>query len=115
MVGTPLPAGCLLALEGIDGCGKSTQAELLLGWLRERRPDGKVELLPTGQILIDAAAEKQAEIAALLDSIASRSVAETPTITLRYWVLFGVVGAEQQTAVPPMLDGVVREWESAHG
>jgi dTMP kinase len=45
MVGTPQPAGCLLALEGIDGCGKSTQAELLLGWLRERRPDGKVELL----------------------------------------------------------------------
>ncbi len=51
----------------------------------------------------------------MLDSIASQSVAETPTITLRYWVLFGVVGAEQQTAVPPMLDGVIREWEAAHG
>ena len=76
---------------------------------------GRVEMLPTGQILIDAAAEKHAEIAALLDSIASQSVAETPTITLRYWVLFGVVGTENQTALPPMLDGVIREWESAHG
>ena len=76
---------------------------------------GRVEMLPTGQILIDAAVEKHAEIAALLDSIASQSVTETPTITLRYWVLFGVVGTENQTALPPMLDGVIREWESAHG
>ncbi|MDP1760603.1 MAG: dTMP kinase, partial [Deltaproteobacteria bacterium] len=28
--------GVLLALEGVDGCGKSTQAELLASALRER-------------------------------------------------------------------------------
>jgi len=28
--------GVLLALEGVDGCGKSTQAELLAAALRER-------------------------------------------------------------------------------
>jgi len=45
--------GCLLALEGIDGCGKSTQAELLLGWLRERHPGRPVKLLrePGGSAL----------------------------------------------------------------
>ena len=94
--------------------------EVLRGILRaELEPTspayGRVEMLPTGQILIDASSEKQVEIAALLGSIASRVVAETPTITLRYWVLFGVLDAEQQTAVPPMLDGVIREWEAAHG
>jgi dTMP kinase len=31
----PVPRGRLLALEGIDGCGKSTQAGLLADWLGE--------------------------------------------------------------------------------
>ena len=114
------PALSELQLYDVEAEYRQEVFEVLRGILRGNiSPSapayGRVEMLPTGQILIDAAAEKQAEIAALLDSIASRSVAETPTITLRYWVLFGVVGAEQQTAVPPMLDGVVREWESAHG
>lgn len=32
-------------LDGIDGCGKSTQAETLVAWLRERGPGGAGEVL----------------------------------------------------------------------
>jgi len=50
-------AGLFITLEGIDGCGKSTQAELLAGWLREsgravlltREPGGT----PVGQTIRD--------------------------------------------------------------
>ena len=39
--------GVLLALEGIDGCGKSTQAELLASALRERGLEGVLTCEPT--------------------------------------------------------------------
>jgi dTMP kinase len=38
-------AGLSLALEGIDGCGKSTQAKRLLAWLRDREPAREVTLV----------------------------------------------------------------------
>ncbi|MFT7461684.1 MAG: dTMP kinase [Pseudohongiellaceae bacterium] len=37
--------GCLIALEGIDGCGKSTQGGRLIQWLQERDPGRSVVLL----------------------------------------------------------------------
>jgi len=45
MVAEAHASGLLIALEGIDGCGKSTQAERLLSWLRERDPGRPVTLL----------------------------------------------------------------------
>lgn len=37
--------GLLLAFEGIDGCGKTTQARCLHEWLVEQRPDCRTHLL----------------------------------------------------------------------
>ena len=45
MVEGALASGLLIALEGIDGCGKSTQADRLVLWLRERDPGRPVTLL----------------------------------------------------------------------
>lgn len=45
MVAAEPASGCLIALEGIDGCGKSTQAERLIPWLRDRDPGRAVHLL----------------------------------------------------------------------
>jgi dTMP kinase len=39
------PAGLLLAFEGIDGCGKSTQAARAVEWLRRTHPDRRTTLL----------------------------------------------------------------------
>jgi hypothetical protein len=78
--------------------------------------NGRVKLLPSGQILVDTATdERQAEIAALMEAIASRAPAETPTVSLRYWVLRGLPGTDDAADLPAALDGVVRELEAVHG
>jgi dTMP kinase len=38
-------AGLLLAFEGVDGCGKTTQARLLQTWLEEQEPRRSTRLL----------------------------------------------------------------------
>jgi dTMP kinase len=38
-------AGRLLAFEGIDGCGKTTQARLMQDWLAEQQPECNTQLL----------------------------------------------------------------------
>jgi len=42
-----MPAGFLIALEGIDGAGKTTQARLLVKWLREKGFDARYTYEPT--------------------------------------------------------------------
>ncbi|MGD8339242.1 MAG: hypothetical protein PVH89_00590 [Gammaproteobacteria bacterium] len=77
---------------------------------------GSVQLLPTGQILVDTYSDaRQEEIRAVLEAIASKEPEPTPTIRLRYWVLHGVAGAEDASDLPSTLDDVVRELEDVHG
>lgn len=76
---------------------------------------GRVEMLPSGQIVVDASPQRHAEIAALLQAIDREGVAEAPTVTLVYWALVGVPGTEDGGNVPPVLEPVTRQLEARHG
>lgn len=77
---------------------------------------GSVSLLPTGQLLVDTYTDaRQAEVAAVLAAIASSEPEETPTVTLRYWVLQGEPGQEDAAGLPGSLAGVIDELEAVHG
>jgi hypothetical protein len=78
-------------------------------------PPGRVELLPSGQILVDSSPERHEEILAVLNAIDRQAPPDTPSVSLRYWVLFATAGAQDDGEVPPILSGVVRELESARG
>lgn len=75
-----------------------------------------VELLPTGQLLVEAPAAAQTQIAAVLKVIAARGAAPTPRVTLQYWVIYGAPGkpAAADAALKP-LDAVVQQLQRAHG
>ena len=75
---------------------------------------GKVEILPNGQLVVDTASdERQDEVAAILASIARNRPAETPSVSLRYWL----IGSDPDagTAPPPILSGVLSELAAVHG
>jgi dTMP kinase len=75
--------GFFITLEGMDGCGKSTQARLLLPWLRKRLDSGKTVFsrepggTPLGRrirsILLDPRSESLAPMAELLLYCADRA------------------------------------------
>jgi hypothetical protein len=75
---------------------------------------GRVEILPNGQLVVDTVTdERQDEVAAILAAIARNRPAETPTITLRYWILD--TAADTGTTPPPILAGVLGELVAVHG
>jgi hypothetical protein len=77
---------------------------------------GRVAMLPTGQILVDASEARHAEIEAVLEAIQRHDPADAPSISLRYWVLFATPAVpDGNDRLPPMLDSVARELEAAHG
>jgi hypothetical protein len=74
------------------------------------------ELLPTGQLLVEAPAASQSQIAAVLKAIAARNVAPAPRVTLQYWVLYGAPGKPDavDASLKP-LNAVLQELKRAHG
>ena len=76
---------------------------------------GRVQLLPTGQILIDTTAETHEEIEKLLAEIKARQTGATPRVTLRYWVLLGSRAADATNDAPPILRDVLEELKRVHG
>jgi hypothetical protein len=76
----------------------------------------RADLLPTGQLLVEAPANSQAKIAEVLKAIAARGAAPTPRITLQYWVISGAPGKPDaaDAALKP-LNPVLQQLEKLHG
>lgn len=75
---------------------------------------GRVQRLPTGQILVDAAPGTHGQIEAVLEAIRARGISAAPRATLHYWVVVGNRGGEGGDT-PPILGDVLREVERLHG
>lgn len=81
---------------------------------------GRVQLLPSGQILVNADAETLKQVEQVLQAVRTKSVAAAPRIALRYW---GVFGAPSQSAAaknvgsppPAALNDVLSELRRVHG
>jgi hypothetical protein len=74
-----------------------------------------VELLPTSQLIVEAPAPAQSQIAAALKAIAARNAIATPAprITLQYWVLYGDPGKPDAALKP--LSSVLEQLKRVHG
>jgi hypothetical protein len=79
-------------------------------------PNCRVELLPTGQILVEAPAASQAQIGAVLKAIAARNASPAPRVTLQYWVIYGEPGKpDAADASLKPLSTVLQQLERTHG
>jgi hypothetical protein len=77
---------------------------------------GRVELLPTGQILVNAPPGALEQVEAVLASIRSRPVAPTPRVELRYWAVLGSRGSNAGGGgTPPALQPVLAELKAMQG
>ena len=80
----------------------------------QRSPKGTVAVLPTGQIAVDTSPERQAEIEMLFEAVQRADAGATPSVSLRYWVIFGSRNGTD-TQLPPLLEPVVNELRPALG
>jgi hypothetical protein len=81
---------------------------------------GSLELLPSGQILIEASPETLVQVEAVLDAIRDRPVEATPRVTLRYWAVLGTRGSGAAanalgTEPSSLLAEVLTELRRIHG
>jgi hypothetical protein len=76
----------------------------------------QVELLPTGQLLVEAPPASQAQVAAVIKAIASKDATPAPQITVQYWVLYGAPGKPDAAdgSLKP-LNAVLQQLKRAHG
>jgi hypothetical protein len=89
---------------------------------------GRVELLPSGQILVNANADTLEQVERVLQAIQARSAAATPRAALRYWAVLGSTASDvtprdagvrvevvpnsgnaQRQPMPPVLNGVLSD------
>jgi hypothetical protein len=74
-----------------------------------------IELLPTGQILIDAVPETHQQVAAVLEEIRRHEAEPTPRVRLQYWVVLGTPEVPGDANTPAALEGVLDEIREVHG
>ena len=72
---------------------------------------GSVELLASGQIMVNASQETLAQVEQVIKAIGARRIAAAPRVTLRYWAVLGTRAAantaNQVGAPPPTVLNVV--------
>lgn len=126
---TTLLLTCLLAASAaeadiriydIDSLYRQEVQNALYRVLRREYPGkpfyGTVEMLPTGQLLVEAPPEGHVQIEAILAAIRARIQVPAPKMMLRYWVLSGVPGRpDNTTGNIRMLARVLSELEDIHG
>jgi len=82
---------------------------------------GRVQLLPSGQILVDAEPDTLVQIEAVLKAIKERPATAAPRVSLRYWVVLGSPPGTTMTATPDStrppsgLQEVLTELKQFHG
>jgi hypothetical protein len=80
---------------------------------------GRVELLPSGQILVNADSATLDQVEQVLQAIRTRPSAPTPRASLRYWAVLGALNPADPEAVgappPPVLNEVIAELTRMHG
>lgn len=79
---------------------------------------GQVEMLPTGQILVDAPEDTQKQVARVIAAIGQQDNEPPPSVTLRYWILFAGEGeAANQTnkAALKTLQPVIKDLKKIYG
>jgi hypothetical protein len=82
---------------------------------------GRVQLLPSGQLLVDAGPQTHAQVEMVLKAIKERPVTPAARVSLRYWAVLGVKpGTDVSrmpggTQPPPGLQAVLSELKQYHG
>jgi hypothetical protein len=77
----------------------------------------RVELLPSGQILINASPETHEQLDQVLQAMRARPAPAAPRVSLRYWAVLGTSPQGSQavgSAPPAMLNGVLSELKRLH-
>jgi hypothetical protein len=82
---------------------------------------GRVHLLPSGQILVDASQETLQQVEEVLRAIRERPAPPAPRVSLRYWAVLGALPGATMTARPGStrppsgLQEVLTELKQFHG
>jgi hypothetical protein len=82
--------------------------------------NGRVEQLPSGQILVNADTATLEQVEKVLQGMRARPPAATPRAALRYWAVFGRTGGERTAntpnpPMPPYLAAALEEVRRIHG
>ena len=84
----------------------------------DSKAQGLVQLLPSGQLLVNASPEALEQVEQVLQAIRNRPAAATPRVDLRYWAVLGTratAGNPPGTPPPNALGDVLAELERLHG
>jgi hypothetical protein len=79
---------------------------------------GNVELLASGQIMVNASQETLTQVEQVIKAIGARPVAATPRVSLRYWAVLGTrvpANAGVGAPPPPVLNDVLAELKRLNG